>query len=794
MYKSFDSSQYVFETIWKEFPNISTSIENNVIKNKILNSSKEFCNLTKKKYFSLKYLSEGGFGDVATIGINNKNIKAAIFSVGRNGKNNLFYVDTIIKIGKQHIKSRIYENYDNNLSITDPLSDMICGSILGHLYDIGVCPFITKYFGTYMCENNEISMISERSDFELRSILSLERKNRITPLELKNILCQYNYCLFILKSYFGAVHFDSHLRNIMLTDISSKDYFYQGINLRNVKYILFEIDEENMVCLKRTNYLLKLIDYGTMSFDFNQSKHQRFRKNLRIETDFGDIKKIGAEEALVLSRTNTSYANTVDIMFTLINLYEYFANGLDSVSNRKINEEYLNIIDNFSIYLIGISMTRFIEKNPQFKIKKSLNGEYDWFMRNHSTGLLDGFEDPIYLLKTLLSLCDKTYNIICPFKNTKHYGKKIKIHSYDFLEGSIDQENTLFLTHNLSDYDLLFNKFEKILEFQEKCNYSKHFCEIYELFDQEPYESFKTEKLIESNENIKVVLRSSTSNPKYSEENSWLNLNPVPKNKIGTRIEEVRLFLIELHKFFDVEINMEDPMIKSSGFKIPVGNFVNFNGPKPLGFFASEKHLYISPPKLYYPNVYNPYLAVLFFDGKLNIEKYIDFIGRHKTQITKHHINRNKEEIINVVDKPIILKSGNKYKWAVTVGPVLIWDYKNVFDINVKSSDILYGNSSEYIFKGKGPGYYSMTDSHELQPHLLYVQTKNRRGFIFVEGSGFLAPGLDRPSLVKLCESLNFQYAVCLSSGISLNIILNNKNLSKSPVNLTRGASLDFFL
>lgn len=794
MYKSFDSSQFVFETLWREYPNMLTSIENNIIKNKILNSSKEFCELRKKKYFYLKYLSEGGFGDVATIGINNKKIKAAIFSIGRNGKNNLFYVDTIIKIGKQHVKSRIYENYDFGLSITDPLSDMICGSVLGHLYDIGVCPFITKYFGSYMCDNNEISMISEKSDFELRSVLSLERKNRITPLELKNILCQYSYCLFILKSYFGTVHFDSHLRNIMLTDISCKDYFYQGINLRNVKYFLFEIDNENMVCLKRTNYLLKLIDYGTMSFDFNQSKQQRFRKNLRIETDFDDIRKIGAEEALVLSRTNSSYANTVDIMFTLINLYEYFAKGLDLISSKQLNEEYIAVIDNFTNNLLGISMTRFIEKNPQFKIKKMLNGEYDWFMRNHSTGISEGYEDPIFFLKTLLSLCDKTYHITCPFKNTKHYGKKIKVHSYDFLEGIIDQENTLLLTHNLSDYDLLFNKFEKILEFNEKCVYSKHFCEIFELFDQDPYESFKSEKLIESNENLKIVLRISNNNPKYSKENSWLNLNPVPKNKIGTQIEEVRLFLIELHKFFNVEVGMEDPMIKSNGLKIPIGNFVNFNGPKPLGYFASEKHLYMSPTKLYYPNAYNPYLSVLFFDGKLNIEKYNDFIGRHKTRITQHYINKNKVENINVIDKPIILKSGNKYKWAVTIGPILIWDYKNVFDINAKSEDILYGNSSEYIFKGNGPGYYSMTDSFELQPHLLFVQTKNRSGFIFVEGSGFLTPGLDRPSLVKLCENLKFQYAVCIASGIALNIIFKNKNLSKSPVNLTRGSSLDFFL
>ncbi len=60
---------------------------------------------------------------------------------------------------------------------------MIFGSMLGHLYDLGVCPFFTKYFGAYLCKNEKTSIITEMATIELRKLIS-----RIEIMELhKNI-------------------------------------------------------------------------------------------------------------------------------------------------------------------------------------------------------------------------------------------------------------------------------------------------------------------------------------------------------------------------------------------------------------------------------------------------------------------------------------------------------------------------------------------------------------------------------------------------------------------------------
>ncbi len=61
---------------------------------------------------------------------------------------------------------------------------------------------------------------------ELRKLISRNRNYGIAqkyPLSVINLLFQYVYGLFIMKSYYGMVHFDTQHRNLMATYIHNRD-------------------------------------------------------------------------------------------------------------------------------------------------------------------------------------------------------------------------------------------------------------------------------------------------------------------------------------------------------------------------------------------------------------------------------------------------------------------------------------------------------------------------------------------------------------------------------------------
>lgn len=808
VYKSFDSSHFLFETIWKSFPVIRTFVDGEKIINRLIITSTEFCDLRNKNMFNLKYFSEGGFGKVGIIGIKThkledvgKNrIKAAIFSLNQTeSQNNVFYTDIIIKIGINQQKAKIYKTHDSSISITDPLSDMIFGSVLSHLFDIGVCPFVTKYFGTYICTNNETSMIIEASNYELRKKLSRYDKGRLDIAEFKNVIIQFMYTLYILKIYFGTVHFDSHLRNIMLTDIKESEYMYHGKNFKDIKYIIFETGLKdpngiaNLVVIPNSKYIVKLIDYGCMLFCFDRSIFDRFKKDLRIETDNKNIKAIGASNALNMSKLNKSYANTVDFMFSLINIYEYLYKGLDQGyegdnTAKTENIEYLTFIDSIMFNMIGISMEEFLIKNSSFQIQRINGTNYDWFMRNHNSGFSTNFESPKYLIDIIIKLCitDVLMDSF-PFKNTKYYDQTVHLYCTEFVSTEISSENSLFLTCNISDYTKLFNRFEKLIDYETKCKYNKQYCVIPRLNNQNPFETFipgKKYNIIETpTYKISKILMTEFDEV-YKNYNTWLGYKPIPKNLINKEIPEIILFFIKFKNktifSSNVNLNFSDNITVTSGIKLPLTytKLSNKNILEPMGFFANK-----SPTKIVnnqYPSEYNNYLAMLLMDNEngMVLEKYTDFVNRHE----------NKK---NIIEFPIILKYGNKYNWAANIGPILIWNNELVFsEENIKNQNL----SDFFAISSKGK--YFMNGATEIESQLIYVIKQGYSGFLFIEGNGYLSNGLDKFSVARLCKYLEFDFAVSIMSGPFTNILCKTNDadiwLSKLFNEKIHSLTLDF--
>lgn len=815
IYKSFDSSNFLFETIWREFPNILTQVETgDKIINKLVLSSKEFCDFRKKQLFNIKIFSEGGFGDVGSIGLNNQIIKSAVFSFERNGKSNVFYTDVIVKLNKHKVVNKIYRMSMNTISLTDPMSDMVFGSILGHLFDIGVCPFVTKYFGNYLCRTNETAMIMEAASFELRNLLFRSNPNRITPEVLENILMQYIYCIYILKIYYGAVHYDTHLRNIMLKDVVNDDYMYHGKNLKNIKYILLEtgVEKENtpiVVMIEKSKFLLKLIDYGCLSVNFNISKISKFKRDLIIESNYDDLKAIGADKAIKSARQSESFINTVDLLYTLINLEQFFTLGLDKHDLSRPdplaqleNRQYIELVNKISKSLFNITTSDLIENNDELKVKKSNGYTYDWFMRNRNSGIMSGFEDPLFLMRGLVRYCKNS--IIAPkfgFPGTKYNGKQVIIcHNISGHITSIDEENSLFLTHNADDYKTMFNRFENILNYEKKCNsndiYQKEYCEVIKAYENLPDESFNPQKNKEENRNYKLIDRESNfpENPTYKNYNSWLNSSPIPKDKLNRPIENVKVSLLKIKTYKNISVSTSNPMVYTSGLSFPAGNEVLIgNNVKPLGFFANTLPFEINTNL--YPPYYDEYLGVLVYDinNKLKLERYNEFIDRHKTQ--RIDISDGSELIPgNVPTNPIELKSGTPYKWAITVGPMLIWNNKIVFDENTLNKKV----KNKYIFRNRlhkqDADYFSMKNCNEITVQLVFCVRNNHIGLLLVQGGGFYTQGLDKITTAFLCKNLGLEYACCIYSGFNSNILLKNHKqtyLSKSPFRSNHGAVIN---
>lgn len=816
IYKSFDSVQFFLENLWNLIPNINSqkvNVKNDKFITNLIVTSDEFCDLKEQGKLKIKVFSEGGFGQIGILtGKNNIKIQASVLSLS-NENNSIFYTDIVIKENKNDVSTEIVKLDYRTIMISDPISDMVFGSIMGHLYDTGINPFVTKYFGNYIC-GQSIYMAMEAADVEIRQLISRYHPQRPTVLEFKNILMQLFYSTFILKHYFGLVHHDSHLRNLMIK--YTKDYFYKGKNFNDIDVIFFETgfkDSKNrsiFVAIKNIGCIIKSIDYGSMSCSLDNSRVARFKHDCRITTNKNDIRAIGAEHAFNEALKSRSYQNTKDIMFTLINLYEFLFNGLDKETNAfdknapVENKPYLDVLDEIGIAFMGDTFLNLRNSRPTYRIKK------DWYMRNHDTGMLKPeYENENFLLKTMIKCCNRNFLMEkWPF-NDVYKNKKILVTYFEkeidkFFENDNCYNSALVLNHNTDEYNLLLNRLENIIHHKQKCKYDTKSCRIVELFQNDyPLERLSDEDIYEDGEFFDIITGEFQikENPIYKNYNSWLNANRIPNMKLHRPIENVRTIKIKIKKFKKATLTIGEQLLNTDGVSFPIGNF-NSENMKMFGLFINRKtsQAYTNP----YPNIYDQNLAVLASDNYiLSLEKYSVVLKKYKTNAVPFNMIENEKSSVQILENP--LNSLKNVTWAVTVGPILVWDSKIVFTPeeakvisldSTNSKSVIIGNTSEYIYVGKGPGKYGMTDSNEIQTQLVLLMKGESVALVLVEGGGYLTPGLDRFQTALMCKNLGPEKAVCVSCGYNTNVLLDTKNnkqkyLSKSPLRFKHGAILN---
>lgn len=487
--KTIDSIQRFLESIWSIFPNMVILQNDNSVLVPLRNNSVEFCNLINNNTIKINVFSQGAFGKVGTLLVTedseNQNLQTITPSYNIRTQTFVLYEsDVIIKMYIQNEPPR-WSIERNVFFITDPLSEMIFGGMISYAYDLGICPFFTKYFGGYLCNDNKTSLVTEKASLEFWTLLNRDFKFSNTyPNYIMNLIFQFLYSVFIYKHYFGMVHLDLHLRNVMFSFIHDRNfklaahtpakYIYQGSNLSEKKYILLKVDNSTFICLENIGLLVKIIDFGICLSDLNKSKISSIKRNIKITTltDGGFVNLTAG----TLSETNNSKLNSMDFMYLITHIWETLTKGLDKAAGKNTidptartdNSTLITMLNNFSIrfFRSGQSLSS-LSKDPS-RQAPFIDNRLLWIPTNRFVGLPTGFEEPINILYGLVQAC------LNQKFETSLDGKKVTVYYQDpnilamIQNEAISVSNTLLLDHT-SPTSNLFSKFleqQKIFENQ----------------------------------------------------------------------------------------------------------------------------------------------------------------------------------------------------------------------------------------------------------------------------------------------------------------------------------------
>ena len=456
-YKYFDEADTFLANFIKLFPSLygvftpqQDSLEHQLIV-PTFNNSVEFCqSLQSGIIINSENLGRGRYivGDfLMTEDQPNQPVFAIIVSINPNGGFEPFYVPVIIKTGIEPSKINIEsdttvmlpttDGLENKqiriININDPITEIVFGSMLGHLYDLGLCPFYAKYFSAYICNPNpnpnpnqdySISFVLEKSTISMDDFMYLDPYMKAIIAEpepeiLMNIIFQYIYAVYISKMYLGFTHFDANLDNVMITHTSNRiiqgtkniSYVYQGANLENKEYILIDMGilykgEKAWLAMKYNGLMVKIIDQGTCAAYLYAAKYPKYKRDFLIkpEYSFADYNTC---------RDNSQRRNTWEIQFFLTCLHQSMFNGnqVDNkpdLSRRALYQANIDVLNNFTEHFYGNGEYRigtYLDNNPHMGNIDPLTDTIRPFPERSINIDLPAFSDPKELLRGLARYC-----------------------------------------------------------------------------------------------------------------------------------------------------------------------------------------------------------------------------------------------------------------------------------------------------------------------------------------------------------------------------------------------------
>lgn len=741
-FKRIDTIPKLLEYVWSIFPNIiaikkgkmpltsNTIVVNKQIYTPMLENSVEFCDLLSKNVIKIQPFAQGGFGVVGTVTIDedtkNQPLKAIIISIKRNGGFEPYYASVIVKISlSNETPTFSLDTATGVFHVSDPLSEMIFGSLLGHLYDLGICPFFTKYFGAYLCKGNKMGIITEKASVELKSLISRNSGVGIAqthPTVIINLLFQYVYGLFIMKTFYGMVHFDTQHRNLMVSYVHNRlislplkiedDYIYQGENLSKKDFFLLQVPTNNglvFICIRNTGLLLKIIDYGVCSAFLNRSSVPAYKNDVIISSGITDFKRISSEIPFQKTLSSASYSNTVDLQYTLNNIWEHLSKGLDTHAGA-LNPDpnapsdfkvILNQLDYFSEKFYDGSeyrLSNLMNQNPhlQVQIVQRKRGKgLAWVSYVHDTGFeKNSFDNPSRLLTGLVNVCVDAITVPIDLKGIQFKEAKIYYFEPDIPNlirghGTLTNVNSVILQCSVSQYEKNLNQFNQLISnsnlFRDTCATETEkktvMCKNIQLntlkyslssvASKKLYSPYTTS--LNSNNLIKRTaifdyhqiqinpraLNSPINAPGaqvYQEYQNWLDFKTIKKSKIGEYVEIIFLHVFRLRSGLksikmDKQMDLWEGVAKNFSEKgtalaVNCGYFITPGNVNYLAPNLSEKDVF-KPIGFYYDASFIENGTVLSFPSPYHEDLAFIYGKGSQIEIQKYADFMSRHETIN---------------------------------------------------------------------------------------------------------------------------------------------------
>jgi hypothetical protein len=333
--------------------------------------------------------SWGKYGAIGKLSLNGVRVKIGDTSL-------------IVKTNRKPINEIKIKFHENVLTLDENVAEIVFAAIIKILYDSGACPFYVRYAG-YFLKQPLIYLFSEKCCFEFSHILERQQDGfcvaQRVPNLLMNCIFQFVYAVYIYKSYFNLIHFDTHIRNIMLKTRNSESY--GGIRWSECKYIVFrDARLRQAIVIKNYGYTVKILDFGLCFATLGRTPVAA--SNVHIRSN------INAEMCV----DTPSKSNTLDLMYFLLHIYQYMNFGLDKnfgstttqfSKDRAHFSTLLQQINDFSKFFFGNAFSHFANANVP---DRNSEGKLLYLLKNHNVGI----ESPLFdhcqgLMEGLLRVC-----------------------------------------------------------------------------------------------------------------------------------------------------------------------------------------------------------------------------------------------------------------------------------------------------------------------------------------------------------------------------------------------------
>lgn len=306
--------------------------------------------------FQTKSLSKGGFGLVSNISVNNKKI------VTHSGK------DVVVKSNKNSIQLT-FSVIEGIFAVDYDVSEIYFATLLSYITRLKICPFICKYLSVNLVDE-EYMLFIEKYESELLTFpkLSVER--------LINFLFQLTYTVYILKIYLGFVHFDVHLRNVMITK-SNRSFMI--------------VDKSRGIYLPEMDYEIRLIDFGLCLADLTHSVDPFLRKPVKIAPINFNVTKEKLPELYFTTKNNVSKLLTIELQYFMLHIYQ--------LTKRAQGEHHpiCKTIEDFGEAMYG---TKVNFNYPSL-------GPNNVILSEHDVGVTCELNHPEMLMNGLVNYCQK---------------------------------------------------------------------------------------------------------------------------------------------------------------------------------------------------------------------------------------------------------------------------------------------------------------------------------------------------------------------------------------------------